>query len=98
MDYDYIAIFRSAYKEGDEDSLQRALEQMKILGASQIASVKVLKQELQLTLTEADRLVLHSRAWGKERKDTEVFRGHLFHLAEKLSARCKEEGSWTQGE
>ena len=97
MDYDYITIFRAAYNEGDEDSLQRALEQMKILGASQLACVKVLKLELPLTLAEADHLVLCSRAWAKDRKDTEAFREHLFHLADKLNARCIEKGSRTQG-
>lgn len=56
MDYDYLAIFRAAYRN-DPANLEPALKQMKIYGASRELCIQVLVSELGLALNEAFRKV-----------------------------------------
>jgi len=82
---DYKKIFKETYHNGDIDSLENAISLMKENGASQIDCVKVLKNELNLTLSEADGIVLNAKAWSQEKESVEKFRDHFFRLAIDLS-------------
>lgn len=66
---DLIARFKKIY-DGTEDSIEEGLSQLKTYGASQIDSIKVLNEVLGISLREADKIVLHSKAWNLQRDVT----------------------------
>lgn len=57
-------IFQKYYKN-DEASLQKCILLLKKAGRSQMESVKILIDELNIPLTEADHIILNARAWSK---------------------------------
>jgi hypothetical protein len=67
---DYIAIFKQTYNNLSPSSLETALIAMKIAGASQIDSIRVVTSELKITLREADALILNSKTWENEKELT----------------------------
>lgn len=67
------ALFRSLYSSKD-NNIEEVLNQLRILGASQVQCIKLLTDELSLSLTEADNIVLNSKAWQADKKATERFR------------------------
>jgi hypothetical protein len=62
-------IFKENYT-GEKDSLQKCLFELKKIGCTQIEAVKVLMDELQISLREADKIVLTSNAWEQEKDST----------------------------
>ncbi len=67
---DYTAIFKQTYNDLLPDSLETALIAMKIAGASQIDSIRVVMSELKITLREADALILNSKTWEDKKELT----------------------------
>jgi hypothetical protein len=77
---DYIAIFKQTYNNLLPDSLETALMAMKIAGASQIDSIRVVMSELKITLREADALILNSKTWENEKELTLKLRNDIADL------------------
>ena len=68
MEANFRKILEENYK-GDEESLQTSLIELKNMGCTQVTSVKLLMNKLSISLEEADKIVLNSKAWENE-KDT----------------------------
>ena len=88
---DYSTLFKEVYHNGDEMSLEYAIQKIKDNGAAQIDCVKIVKQELGLTIAEADSLILNSKAWQQERKDIKDFRDHYGSILEELDRDLSED-------
>lgn len=71
-------IFRTKYRN-DPESLQDVLLILKSKGISQMQSVKLLIEEMNLSLSDADNIVLNSRAWINERSENISFRDSFFN-------------------
>lgn len=63
---------------GDPQSLEVALQQLKDADCSQMMCVKLVKEELSLSLWDADDIVLNSRAWRAQRDANLAFRKGVF--------------------
>lgn len=72
----YDKIFRYGYLEAKE-SMEVALMKIRNEGASMCDSVKVLKNVLQISLSEADDLVVNSLTWKDWKKSVEELRQAL---------------------
>ena len=59
-----IDCFKSIYVEGNNESLQKALMALKEKGFSQMAGVGVLMKVAAFSFTEANSIVLNSKAWN----------------------------------
>jgi hypothetical protein len=51
-------------KKGDEESIEKVLSYLKENGVAQMQSVFLLIQELEISIHEANRYVMNSRAWN----------------------------------
>jgi hypothetical protein len=69
MDQNLSKIFKAVYKETDE-SLQEALIALKQAGCSQITTIKIIIAEMNLSLSDADKIILNSKAWSAEKDAT----------------------------
>lgn len=69
----YLKQFTHVYNRTQE-SIEEGLMHLKASGASQIDSVKVLMEALELTLTEADVIILNSSAWSDHKNITKNIR------------------------
>ena len=84
----YTEIFRHHYNGNGGEDLEKAIQELKNAGASQMDCVKPLIHELKISIPDADSLVLYSEAWRDEQKNVEEFRTHFYALANKLSKKC----------
>ena len=66
-------IFDSIYN-GDEDSLELAILELRNNQASQMDTVSILREKLSLSLKEADNIVLNSSVWKDKKAETEKMR------------------------
>jgi hypothetical protein len=69
MEKTFEEVFRTNYK-GDKVSLEECLRELKNIGCTQVQAVKLLINELEVNLREADQIVLNSKAWEQEKKST----------------------------
>lgn len=69
-------IFDENYR-GDEESLQTTIRLLKESGCSQMESLKMLVQELNLSIIEADRIILNAKAWSSEKEGNLRLRDEL---------------------
>jgi hypothetical protein len=76
MEKTFEEVFRANYK-GNEFSLQECLSELKKIGCTQIQVVKLLMSELQVSLREADRIVINSEAWKQEKQATMNIRNNF---------------------
>lgn len=88
----YHSLFQQYYKDNEDASLQTAISALKEAGASMIICVRVLMAELQLSISEADQIVLNSTAWQAERQQTEALRAQFWAVWEEESDRKGDNG------
>jgi len=69
-------IFDENYR-GDEGSLQATIKLLKEAGYSQMDSLKALMHELNLSMREADLIILNAKAWLSERDGNLKLRDEL---------------------
>ncbi len=69
-------IFNENYR-GDEESLQAAVRLLRESGYSQMESLKVLVEGLNLSITEADKIILNAKAWSSEKESNLRLRDEL---------------------
>ena len=69
-------IFEESY-HGDEESLQETIRLLKEAGYSQMDSLKCLMNELNLSLKEADQIILNAKAWSLEKENNLKMRDEL---------------------
>ncbi len=69
-------IFAENYSR-NEESLQNTIRLLKEAGYSQMESLKCLMHELNLSIKEADLIILNAKAWSSEREDNLKLRGEL---------------------
>lgn len=60
-------IFDENYR-GDDESLQNTIKLLKESGYSQMDSLKCLMHELNLSIREADSIMLNAKAWSSEKE------------------------------
>lgn len=70
---DFVNLFTSTYN-GTQEGIEDGLSQLKDNGASQIDSIKVLMEALDISLREADGIVLNSIAWSNQKNITQNIR------------------------
>ena len=78
---DLVNKFRENYSG---NNLEYTLEVLKNNGASQMESLKIIKNELDISMKEADLIILNSIAWTNEKEVTLQLRDNLFETLEKL--------------
>jgi hypothetical protein len=66
-------IFLTVYSASD-DNIEECIASLKDSGASQMDCVKILIWGLKVSLSEADKRVLQSKAWEENKKFTDFFR------------------------
>lgn len=86
----YLEIFKGVYQV-DTNNIEEALLALKNQGASQMESVRIIKNSLGLLLTQADNIVLNSKAWLATKEETLKLRNELFDDLEKLADDVKVE-------
>lgn len=69
-------IFSDNY-HGNEESLQETIRLLKQAGYSQMESLKFLMHELNLTIKEADLIMINARAWSSEKENNLKARDEL---------------------
>jgi hypothetical protein len=74
-----IEIFKSTYTPNSQDTLEESLQVLKTSGATQIECLKILISELNISLKEADHIILNSLAWRAEKQITENLRDKIFN-------------------
>jgi hypothetical protein len=77
------AEMRLCFKENfqnNAESLQKILLLLNQKGVSQMQSVKLLMEEMKMSLADADKIVLNSNAWASEFEDNKIFRENFFNL------------------
>jgi len=67
-------------------NIEESLLALKNAGASQLECLRVIKNELGLSMNEADQIILNSRTWEKEKEGTIQFRNKIFDL---FDSTCK---------
>ena len=67
-----------------KENIEEVLLRMKQDGCSMLSSVKAVRHDLQISLKEADGLVLDSLAWENEKESIQKFRESFFESVEKL--------------
>lgn len=72
--------FQEIYKNNNEN-LELALSKLKEQGCSQIDTVKILMKMTNLSLSDADTIVLNSTAWKEEKDYTQKLRDIFFGLS-----------------
>jgi hypothetical protein len=58
-------LFKENFVESNPDSMETALQSLKDNGYSQMQSIFLLIDVLQLSFIEANRVILNSKAWNK---------------------------------
>ena len=71
---DYLGEYFNINYRRNESNLQETLLLLKTKGCTQIETVRILIKELNLSLREADNIVLKSKAWENEKKGTAELR------------------------
>ena len=74
VDDNMKSIFRSKYRPDIENSLTEAILLLKNSGYSQMQCLRVLMEELNLTIADADQIILNSEIWTKEKEKNLKFR------------------------
>lgn len=64
------------------NNLEESLQLLKDYGASQMESVRVIKNELDISIKEADEMILNSTTWINEKEITIHLRNKLFEALE----------------
>ena len=82
---DLIIKFKEKY---DEKNMEESLLVLKNANATQMQCVRVIKNALNLSLNEADQIILNSKTWEKEKKMTIDFRNKVFDL---INEKCGDE-------
>lgn len=72
--------FQEIYQNNNEN-LELALIKLKEQGSDQIDTVKILMKMINLSLSDADTIVLNSTAWKEEKDYTEKLRDNFFGLS-----------------
>jgi hypothetical protein len=72
-------IFKSQYN-GTANSIEVILKSLKEKGISQMQSLKLIMDEMKLSISEADNIVMHSNAWGNEKEGNEIFRENFLNV------------------
>ncbi len=67
-------MFRTKYKSNDKNSIQEAISLLKKSGYSQMQCLRILMEELNLNIADADKIILSSDAWAKEKISNAKFR------------------------
>lgn len=65
-----IDCFKSSYIEGNNESLQKVLIELKEKGCSQMQSVVILINEANFSLKEANSIILNSIAWNGKKESS----------------------------
>lgn len=76
MDEEIKKIFAENYL-GDDDSLQITLKLLKEAGYSQMDSLRILVHELNLSIRDADLIMLNAKAWESEKESNLKLRDEL---------------------
>lgn len=79
-----IKKFNEVYKETED--IEKALSNLKDIGATQMECLKVLKSELGLSIAAADKIVLNSKAWNGSKNGVLSFREKFESY---LNSKCK---------
>ncbi len=69
----YNEVFQKAILQSNGNSniaIENAIAALRQAGASQIKSVKILMEEMQFSLSQADERILHSETWRDKQKST----------------------------
>lgn len=74
----YSKILREKYLNETNPDLEAFLLEIRGMGASQIESVRVLKEVMKLSLSEADEIVLNSKTWKDQFEGTIKLRDSFF--------------------
>ena len=74
-------VFQAHYTAGN---LEKALVALRKAGASQIDSIKIIMNEIGLSLAEADEAVLNSKVWVDTKDQTQNFRQRFGDVLEDL--------------
>lgn len=77
----YIAYFNQNYAA---DNLEEVLLGLREMGATQIETLSVLRNELNLSLPEADEIVLNSETWKDMKEATIQLRNEFEDFFESL--------------
>ena len=78
--HELMKVFK-AYYQGEE-SLETVLKELKASGASPMDCVKLLKRELEISLKEADQIVLNSQTWEDINDETIALRDTFSNTVE----------------
>lgn len=65
----YLESFKLAYNDTPEN-MEKALLEIRQLGASPMESLRVLMVALNLSIPEADNIILNSETWSDEKDNT----------------------------
>jgi hypothetical protein len=84
----YKILFGSIYSQKDVN-IEKALQALKENGASQVDSIMILMSELNLSLKEANQIVLNSNAWKFYKSYTEKIREEFGNFLDNLSFPSK---------
>ena len=71
MSKKYNEIFRQVHKS---DNIEETMEILKNSGASQMDTLKVLRDELHLSIRDADNLVMNAKVWRENKEINQRFR------------------------
>ena len=74
VDDNMKSIYRSKYRPEIENSITEAILLLKNSGYSQMQCLRVLMEELNLTIADADQIILNSEIWTKEKEKNLKFR------------------------
>ena len=61
----FVEILKKHYT-GNEESMETTLHHLKLAGCTQLQTTMLLCQQLGLSVFDADRIVLYSKAWESE--------------------------------
>lgn len=70
------AIFKSNYN-GTVESVQIILMDLKEKGFTQMQSLRLIMDEMKLSLSDADNIVMNSSAWKSEKEGNEILRDNF---------------------
>jgi hypothetical protein len=66
-------IFRNLY-DGSSESLENVINKLKEKGFSQMQSLRLIMQEMNFSISDADKIIMNSKAWGDEKEGNKIFR------------------------
>lgn len=88
MSNKYNKIFQDFYYSGN---IEETIEILKKNGASQMDTLKTLMDELNLSIRDADTLVMNSIAWKDNKSGNQTFRDLFMHTLNNLNGQIKSE-------